>query len=114
MDAHSDVCDAHPKTKMGKISFIINSKIGRRLGDKDKWKYVNKHTINSFANQEVWAVGAIDSPDVSFFFCHSVYLELFFFIFKCSNTDGIVWNQPGTGDKNADAVTEAWIAEAWS
>lgn len=36
MDAHSDVCDAHPKTKMGKISFIITSKVGRRLGDKGK------------------------------------------------------------------------------
>lgn len=60
--------------------FIIASKLGMRLEDTFKWKYMNKLTINSFANQEVWAVGAFDGPDVvSFFFCHSIYLELFFF-----------------------------------
>lgn len=63
-------------------SFINASKLGRSLGDTCKWKNVNKHTINSFVNHKVWTVGAFDDPDVvSFFLCHSIYLELFFFSF---------------------------------
>lgn len=50
MDVYSDVCDVYFKIKMGKIFFIIILKVGRRLGDKGKWKYVNKYIINLFAN----------------------------------------------------------------